>query len=118
MTEKKNKQVHRYISIFKLSFNLWMEQDEISLQHQAWENTDHTQNEHMQRSHTYRDVCLSFGAKYTTELNGAEDYEQKETSNTGNCLWAEKEDAVREKEPKKKGQNGHDDWSVLEHLTC
>lgn len=30
----------------------------------------------------------------------------------------EKEDAVREKEPKKKRQNGHDDLSVVEHLTC
>lgn len=32
---EKNKQVHRYISIFKLSFNLWMEKDQIALQHQA-----------------------------------------------------------------------------------
>lgn len=72
----------------------------------------------MQQSRTYRDICVSFGAKHTTEFNGAEDYEQKETSNTGNCLWAEKEDAVREKEPKKKRQNVHDDLSVVEHLTC
>lgn len=36
-------------------------------------STDHTHNGHMQRSRMYRDACVSFGAKHTTEFNASEE---------------------------------------------
>lgn len=74
----------------------------------------------MQRSCTYRDVCLSSGAKHTTEFNGAEErnYKQKEIFNIKNYLWADNEETGREKEPKETRQNGRDDSSGVEGLTC
>lgn len=77
-------------------------------------STGHTHNGHMQQSCTYRDLCASFVAKHTSEFNGAEE----ETMNRKKMFMSREEEIVKEKEPKKKGQNGHDDLSVLEHLTC